>query len=408
MDVFATGRPEIDPTVWSARATVRPVSALRVGFEHSRIVGGAQDFQASLTWVHQFGVPLSRQWRWDGNGRGAGNDLAHRALLPVEREKRIVMDTRERGVPLALATEAVQAQVYEGDAFEHVVAVTGGALPLAYALRGADAALFEMTGDTLRLPGQDAAAPADVGADNVYDVIVVVTDGHGRTVMQPVAVTVLPAGAPDVAGNAPTATPRVTGDLVVGRTVRGEVHFADVDGDAEGEHDYQWFLATDASGEVRFPIPGATGATHAITERDAGAFLVFEVTPRSASGTPATGIPTRAVSGRVNSTPYVHAIGASHPELVVGAEIMLTELGLADLDGDPVTATFKLYRTDGAADAANRLLIEEGGIEVGYRYRIQAADVGKVLVLEVTPSSTQGSSPGEVARLNFRVPAFQR
>lgn len=502
VDVFATGQTEIDPTVWSARATVRPVSALRLGFEHSRIIGGAQDFQASLTYVHQFGVPLAQQWRWNGNGGGPGNDLASRALLPVEREKRIVMDTREKDASPLFAVGALQANVYEGEAFEHAVVASGGALPLAYSLRGADAALFQLAGATLRLPAQDASAPADAGADNVYDVVVVATDAHGRTASQVVSVTVQPAGPtarnlriegvptvgvplvarydfhspvdeaedvearsfqwfrrtgsdaeepiagavgdtyvpvaadighdigvrvvvqsvsgrnnakapviamidaiPDAPGHAPTATPQVTGELIVGRTVQGIVNFSDVDGDAEGEHTYQWYIAADPAGQLRFPIPGATGASHTITQHNEGGYLVFEVTPRSAMGTPATGTPTPAVSSRINSTPFINVLGVSHPDLMVGAEIVLSELNVTDADGDPVSARFVLYRADSASDTANRVVIEEGEAAVGYRYRIQAADLGKVLVLEVIPSSTQGSSPGEPSRIRVTVPA---
>lgn len=481
VDVFGTGDAERDPTVWSAKLGLAPVPAVLVGLEHSRIAGGAEDLRLSLTWTHRFGLSVLEQWT-PGN-TAMRNDLRQRALMPVEREKRIVMETRERYAEPLFAAEAMQATVLEGEAFDHLVQVTGGALPLAFALVGTDAALFRLSGPTLHLPAQDLAAPADADGDNVYDATVVATDARGRQALQRIAVTVQAAvpgvrnariegeakvdrtltlsfdyhspvgeaedaagrslqwfrrtgdstqdiaGATDTTyvpvvadigyelgarivvrsvdgrsneawpaevigarvedGSAPTASPSIAGVFEVGSVLTGTVGYADADGDAEGEHRYQWYRADDAGGlGNRTAIDGAISVRYTMVAADQGKYLVFEVTPKSMTGTPAIGQPATAVTATtvVGSAPMAKDVRIAG-EAVVG-RVLTGGYTYDDVDGDVEgESTYQWYRSDDTVVSHGRAAIAGA---TSATYTVVAEDFGKTLFFVVTPKSLTG------------------
>ena len=193
-----------------------------------------------------------------------------------------------------------------------------------------------------------------------------------------------------VAGRAPTANPTIAGTLDVGSVLTGSVGYADADGDAEGTHTYQWYRADDAAGTVnKVVISGATAATYTAAQADAGKYLVFEVTPKSATGAPNTGAPTSKVTA---STIVGGSAPTASPTLVIpmlqtGAT-MTGNVGYADADGDAEgTHLYQWYRADDSSGTANRTPIS-GATAV--TYTTVGADRGKYIVFEVTPKSATG------------------
>jgi hypothetical protein len=71
----------------------------------------------------------------------------------------------------------------------------------------------------------------------------------------------------------------------------------DADGDTISGSTFQWYRADDAAGTTnRVAIAGATNTTYTITADDSNKYLVFEVVPRTSSGTPNSGVAASAVT----------------------------------------------------------------------------------------------------------------
>src|SRR4249919_3650971 len=98
-------------------------------------------------------------------------------------------------------------------------------------------------------------------------------------------------------GNAPVAAPTITGTVALNQTLTGVPNITDADGDTIGGSTYQWYRADNAAGTTnRVAIAGATSTTHTITGADQGKYLVFEVIPKTTTGSPNTGTSISAVT----------------------------------------------------------------------------------------------------------------
>lgn len=108
------------------------------------------------------------------------------------------------------------------------------------------------------------------------------------------AISALPLGSAPVAG-----TPSIPGAWGVGDTLMATYSYSDADNDIEGGSIFQWYRTDDASGTSnKAAINGAIGPTYTAVAADLGKYLVFEVTPRSATGKPNLGAVAKAVSGQ--------------------------------------------------------------------------------------------------------------
>lgn len=192
VDVFGSGQTERNPIVFAFKAGYTPVPLITASVEHSRITGGETDTQVMLSLNYRFGVPLADQLRAKNNDQR--RDISHRALAPVERENRIVMETRDRydAPPMFTGPALLREEILEGLEYSAALALSGGTPGFTYALSGADAALFVLAGDQVRLAAQDHAKPADSDGDNVYEVTVTVTDARGRAAQKQIQVVVMP------------------------------------------------------------------------------------------------------------------------------------------------------------------------------------------------------------------------
>ncbi|CAI6079599.1 Ig-like domain-containing protein [Cohnella sp. JJ-181] len=86
--------------------------------------------------------------------------------------------------------------------------------------------------------------------------------------------------APFITGAALTGTLKTGGTLTAGYT------YGDVESDAEGASEYQWYKSLAADGSDMAPIASAVQQTYVVQNEDAGYFLFAEITPIAAEGAP--------------------------------------------------------------------------------------------------------------------------
>jgi len=81
----------------------------------------------------------------------------------------------------------------------------------------------------------------------------------------------------------------IEGILINHEVINGAYTYENVNGIPEANSLYQWYRSDDAQGVVRTPIDSAWYITYTIDTLDIGKWLVFEITPKAASGDSATG-----------------------------------------------------------------------------------------------------------------------
>jgi len=217
-----------------------------------------------------------------------------------------------------------------------------------------------------------------VGASIVFEVTPVASSGVSPGAPAQSA----PAGPVLAANTAPSATAvTITGVAEVGQVLTGSHTYGDADGDPEGTSTFRWLL-----GDVE--VVGATASTYTLVAADAGASVVFEVTPVASSGV-SPGAPAQsAPAGPVlpmNTVPSATAVTITGVA-EVGQELT-GSYTYGDADGDPEgPSTFRWLRDDVAVVGATATT-----------YTLVGADVGASVVFEVTPVATSGVSPGIAA-----------
>ncbi len=132
---------------------------------------------------------------------------------------------------------------------------------LGYSLAGGiDASLFTInptTGALTFITAPNFEAPTDANADNVYEVLVQVSDGLGGSDQQALSVTV------SNGNDAPRGGVSINGTAAQGRTLTAGNDLTDADGPNPLVVSYQWRVgSTD--------IPGATGSSLVLDESHVG------------------------------------------------------------------------------------------------------------------------------------------
>jgi Ca2+-binding RTX toxin-like protein len=238
-------------------------------------------------------------------------------------------------------TSATSATVAENStAAMTVTAVDPEGAGITYAIAGgADAALFSVdagTGALSFLSTPDYEAPADAGADNVYDVVVSASDGS-FTETASVAITVTDVAEAPVfsTGTSYGASENATSVGTVAASVAGGAVSYAISGGA----DAALFAIDAASGVLSF-----VAAPNFEAPADAGADNVYDLTiVATANGQSASQALTVSVAdvneGQAFASPS--AFSASENSTAVGT------VSATDLDGDAVS-----YSISGGADAA--------------------------------------------------------
>lgn len=88
----------------------------------------------------------------------------------------------------------------------------------------------------------------------------------------------------------------IQGLLIYKKFLSGIYAYENVNGIREGVSAYRWLRSSNAQGTDATPIDSAWKITYVVDTLDIGKWLVFEVTPKAASGDSAVGQPVRAVS----------------------------------------------------------------------------------------------------------------
>ena len=237
---------------------------------------------------------------------------------------------------MALATDA------DGDA-------------LSYSLSGTDGALFTInpaTGEVSFMAAPDFENPGDAGGDNVYDIVVTVSDGT-NSADQTVAVTVTNV---DEAGNAPVFTSEATASVAENQSVDSVVYTAmaaDADGDVLSYNlsgtDGALFTINPATGEVRF-----TAAPDFENPGDAGGDNVYDIVVTVSDGTNSAdqtvAITVTNVDEAGNAPVFTSEATASVAENQSVDSVVYTAIA-ADADGDVLS--YNLSGTDGALFTIN-------------------------------------------------------
>ncbi|WP_161786961.1 ZirU family protein [Noviluteimonas dokdonensis] len=179
VDVFGSGQLFSNPFVFTTRLGYSPVPLFGIAVEHDKAMGtGTSDTKVMLNFRYQLGVPLSEQTARKNVAQR--NDIRQRATDFVERENRIVTEVREKVVALTLAGPIVVNATINSDAvYTYALVVEGARDPYSFTIAGADAGLFTLVGNELRLDATQFTS-AQLVEDNRFEVVVTVTDTRGR------------------------------------------------------------------------------------------------------------------------------------------------------------------------------------------------------------------------------------
>jgi VCBS repeat-containing protein len=250
---------------------------------------------------------------------------------------------------------------------------------------GADAALFSIntsTGVVTFNSAPNFEAPADAGANNVYDIVVTASDGTNAPT-QNIAITVTDAN--EVPSFTSSATPTVAenGTTVVTVTT------TDPEGDTIA------YSITGGADAALFSINGSTGALtfnaapNYEAPADAGANNVYEVVVTADDGPNA---PTQTITVTVTDVNEGPAITsgntASFNEDATGTVLTVTA---TDPEGDTVT-----YAISGGADSGDLSInVTSGAITFNAPPDYEApadSDTNNSYVIQVTATSTGGTA----------------
>ena len=223
----------------------------------------------------------------------------------------------QNGAPTASNGDTATASIAE-----NTTAVTTATDPnvgqaLSYSIvGGADASKFTIgsTGALSFVTAPNFEAPTDAGGNNVYDVIVQASDGHGGIVTHAIAVAVTDVNeAPMITSNGggDTATASIAGNTAEVTTVTA------TDPDIGQTLSYSIIGGADAS---KFNIGASTGALSFVTApnselpTDAGGKNVYGVIVQASDGH--GGIDTQAITVGVQNAVGVSIHGTAHDDLI--------------------------------------------------------------------------------------------
>ena len=355
------------PTI--AGGPSRSVSVAENGAAVTTVVGGDPDAGATLTYSIAGGADAAKFLINASTGAlsfvsapdfeaptdaGANNiydvvvQVSDGSLVATQAVAVTVTDVNEAPSIAGGAARAVSV----GENLTAVTTVVGGdpdaGATLTYSIAGgADAAKFLINASTGALSfvsAPDFEAPTDAGANNIYDVVVQVSDGS-LVATQAVAVTVTDVNeAPSIAGGAARAVSVAENSLAVTTVVGG-------DPDAGATLTYAIAGGADAG---KFSINASTGALSFLAApdfenpTDAGANNVYDVTVQVSDGSL---VATQAIAVTVTDVNEAPTIAGGPTRAVSVAENSTAVTTVAG--SDPDAATTLSYAIAGGADASH-------------------------------------------------------
>jgi hypothetical protein len=268
---------------------------------------------------------------------------------------------------LTLTTPAT-ASVAENAAYSAAAPTLGGTPigAVTYTLSGTDAALFTINAATgaVSMIGRNFEAPADAGANNIYNYSVVATDADGNTASQAVVVMVTNVN------DAPTGSVTITGTAEENQTLTANTSTV-ADDDGVGTLNYQWLRAGTA-------ISAAINATYTLGDADVGQAISVRVSYTDGQGTVETlTSAATATVANVNDAPTgsVAITGTAEENQTLTANTST----VADDDGLG-TLNYQWLRAGTAISAA-----------INATYTLGDADVGQAISVRVSYTDGQGT-----------------
>ncbi len=113
VDYFDNGRTQAGAKGFKVGVEYRPVPLVSVGLEQTKVIGGGRETRVQLGLSINLSEPLSKQLQRDTSGAPAFSLDARRHAL-VERENRIVLNTRRKEIILPLAVSQVSTHPIDG------------------------------------------------------------------------------------------------------------------------------------------------------------------------------------------------------------------------------------------------------------------------------------------------------
>ncbi|MGQ9372115.1 DUF4347 domain-containing protein, partial [Azospirillum sp. A39] len=236
-----------------------------------------------------------------------------------------------------------------------------------------------------------------LGGDWVLETTVGVVESAG----------VLAAGTESRFGHllaAPTnsVVPSVSGTATVGNALSAtKGTWSDEDGDSL-DHTYQWYRASDSTGNGETAISGATASTYTLTTADAHKFLRVVVTADDGNGGTQTASST--YTAITNSAPVNSVVPSVSGTATVGNALTATNGTWSDADGDGRTFTYRWYRASDSAGTDTTLI---SGATAS-TYTLTTADAHQYLRVVVTANDGNGgtqTASSQFAQITNSAPA---
>ncbi|HEX2935161.1 MAG TPA: hypothetical protein VHO72_07390, partial [Bacteroidales bacterium] len=197
-----------------------------------------------------------------------------------------------------------------------------------------------------------------------------------------------------VANTAPIATiSSISGTPHIGEKITVNYTVTDLEGDPHSAT-IQW-SHSDTEGGSYTPIAGANSAEYTITAADKNKYLQAEVTPTATEGT-SPGITVSQKIKVVNTAPIAEISSISGTPHI--GEKITVNYTVTDLEGDPHSATIQWSHSD--TEGSSYMPIEGAN---SAEYTITIEDKNKYLKAEVTPTATEGTSPGTTVSRTIQV-----
>ncbi len=198
-----------------------------------------------------------------------------------------------------------------------------------------------------------------------------------------------------IKANATEGAPFASNLMVTGAPLTGEVisldyTYVDINGDPEGNSEYKWYIADDASGTNKTEIATNAGnLDYTIDAADAGKFITFTALAVSSTGTASD------PSHLMESEPFGPVLTEADPpvasdvsisgSLDVGAELT-GNYTYSDPNSDPEgSSIYRWYRADDD-QGTNAMLVASGSAT----YTIDPEDAGKYMIFNVIPVAASG------------------
>jgi hypothetical protein len=184
---------------------------------------------------------------------------------------------------------------------------------------------------------------------------------------------------------------KLNGDLKVGATLTSNIEFFDPDGDTPRSMLYQWYRGSEASGEGKTEIIGATEAVYKITAAEQEKYLFLQVTPQSYSSDRPQGNPVvlRSESTVAVKQEDIVSLSPSNgsTEVKTNAPLVITynrpvkinmnsfsSIIIRNLTSNQIEANYIFFLGNNFRANDNKVIIDNPGLKYGANYSIEVSN----------------------------------